>query len=94
VKDVKIWVFSCNCLLGFSLFVDDYFQSAGISESIIDAIAKLVNAKDHGFTAFFEATCPDCAVLRPLDSIHQVHQGRVIKAYRVGTFLWFLKPYF
>jgi hypothetical protein len=54
------------------MFLDNYLQTAGISESVSEVIANLVNAMDHGLTALFEATCYDSTVLRPPDSIHQV----------------------
>ena len=60
-------------LLGFNLKLDDYLMAAGASESVSEAIGKIVGAKDHGFIAFFEATSIDGAYLRPVDAIHQAH---------------------
>lgn len=61
------------CLLGFNLFLDDYLVGDGSSESVREAIGRLVMAKDQGLTVFLEVTCPDSVVLRPSDSNYQVH---------------------
>ncbi|KAJ5461960.1 uncharacterized protein N7458_003512 [Penicillium daleae] len=61
------------CLLGFSPRLHDFLRILGSEKTLSDRIAEYVAAADHGFTAFWLATCRDDAMARPSDAIAQVH---------------------
>jgi hypothetical protein len=69
----NIGVLCYLCLLGFSLFLNNYLLGASAQQTISTEIRKIMGVKDYGFTAFFELTRSNTAMLRPPDAISQIH---------------------
>lgn len=69
----KMAIYRALSLLALSPRLYDFLCSMGRIGSLSDSIANYISADDFGFTAYFQATCRDPAVLRPYKSIEQAY---------------------
>ena len=66
-------IYRALSLLAFSPRLYDFLCSMGRIGSLSDSIANYISADDFGFTAYFQATCREPALLRPYKSIEQAY---------------------
>lgn len=69
-------IFRGLCFAAFSPLILDLLSVVGASGTYSDQIAEYLSAADHGFTAFWTATCRVRSQCRPADAITQVYYFR------------------